>query len=216
MVNLYGYTSSQVVGQVAGIGGIALGVFLLLFREIIRIKIFPQLTKAHAYSTIRLILLLVWSVALAGIGAWLWVETSRSHPQPSQNTRIEEGELRARVEELERDVPSFKEDWKKEAWAKAEATSDPREICFFIVEYPSDPLALLAAFRITKLATATVVKALEVDGSSKSIATMTSDEIYRTVRNLCEKAPFSLAAPTEKSSQNPGLNRTAPLRGATG
>ena len=29
----------KVVGQVAGIGGLALGVFLLLFREIIRKKI---------------------------------------------------------------------------------------------------------------------------------------------------------------------------------
>lgn len=78
----------RIVGQVAGIGGLALGVLLLVFREVIRLKVFPQLARAHAYKIIRLILLLVWSVALAGIGAWVWVETSRSRqPQVGEKPR---------------------------------------------------------------------------------------------------------------------------------
>lgn len=62
----------EALGQVAGIGGIALGVFLLLFRDVIRQKIFPQLTKNQAYRLLRLTLVLVWSVAVLGIAAWVW------------------------------------------------------------------------------------------------------------------------------------------------
>ena len=65
----------KIVGQVAGIGGIALGVLLLVFRDVIRKKIFPTLTKEQAYKLLRLVLVLVWLVALAGIGAWVWVST---------------------------------------------------------------------------------------------------------------------------------------------
>ena len=63
----------KIVGQVAGIGGIALGVLLLVFRDVIRKKIFPRLTNEHAYKLLRLVLVLVALVALAGIGAWIWV-----------------------------------------------------------------------------------------------------------------------------------------------
>ena len=65
----------QTVGQIAGIGGLAIGVLLLVFRQIIAKNIFPTLKKDHAYSLLRLISLLVFAVALAGIGAWAWVET---------------------------------------------------------------------------------------------------------------------------------------------
>lgn len=63
----------EVVGRVAGIGGVALGVFLLLFREIIRKNIFPRLPAAEAYRLLRLITIAVWSVAVVGIGAWVLV-----------------------------------------------------------------------------------------------------------------------------------------------
>ena len=62
----------KTVGQIAGIGGLALGVFLFLFRDIIRKNIFPQLTKQHAYRLLRLISVLVFLVAIAGLGAWVW------------------------------------------------------------------------------------------------------------------------------------------------
>jgi hypothetical protein len=68
----------KTIGQIAGLGGIALGVFLLLFRDVIRKAIFPTLKKDHAYRLLRLMVLLVSGVALAGIGTWAWVET---HPR---------------------------------------------------------------------------------------------------------------------------------------
>jgi hypothetical protein len=64
----------KTVGQIAGIGGIALGVFLILFRELIRKSIFPRLSAQQASRLLTLIAVLVWSAALAGIGAWVWTE----------------------------------------------------------------------------------------------------------------------------------------------
>jgi hypothetical protein len=68
----------QTLAKIAGIGGIALGVFLLLFREIIRKTIFPTFTKGQGYKIIRLMLVLIWSVAIAGILAWLYVNSKES------------------------------------------------------------------------------------------------------------------------------------------
>lgn len=65
----------KIVGQVAGIGGIALGILLLVFRDVVRKKIFPMLTKEQAYKLLRSTLILVWLIALAGIGAWIWIST---------------------------------------------------------------------------------------------------------------------------------------------
>lgn len=73
----------KTVGQIAGIGGLALGVFLILFREVIRRKIFPELPKPQAYKLLRLIIILVFIVTIVGIGAWVYVETA---PKPIEDT----------------------------------------------------------------------------------------------------------------------------------
>src|SRR3712207_5911273 len=73
----------KTVGQVAGIGGLALGVFLLLFRDIIRKNIFPKLPAAEAYRLLRLITGAVWSVAIVGVLAWVYVETREPATSPS-------------------------------------------------------------------------------------------------------------------------------------
>jgi hypothetical protein len=65
----------KTVSQTAGIGGVALGIYLLLFRDIIRKQIFPELSRQHAFRLLRLIALLVWSVAVLGMGAWVWTVT---------------------------------------------------------------------------------------------------------------------------------------------
>jgi hypothetical protein len=62
------------LGEVAGIGGLALGVFLILFREVIRKRIFPTLSKEHAYRIIRLFLVLTFVLAALGLGAWIFAE----------------------------------------------------------------------------------------------------------------------------------------------
>jgi hypothetical protein len=64
------------LGEALGIGGLALGVFFLLFRELIRKTIFPQLKKDDAYRLLRLITVLIWSIAVIGIAAWLWANAN--------------------------------------------------------------------------------------------------------------------------------------------
>jgi len=80
----------KTLGQLAGIGGIALGVFMYLFREVIRKSIFPKLNKKDAYKFLQLITILIWSVAIVGIGAWVWTEI---HPSlgPQTNVNVNNG-----------------------------------------------------------------------------------------------------------------------------
>jgi H+/Cl- antiporter ClcA len=82
----------KTLGQIAGIGGIALGAFLILYRDIIRKKIFSQLTKQQGFQLLILITVLVWSIALAGIGAWVW-SNGRSENAKGDNIKqqIESG-----------------------------------------------------------------------------------------------------------------------------
>jgi hypothetical protein len=73
----------QTVGQVAGIGGLAIGVFLVLFKEVIRKNIFPQLGRRQAHGLIQLFMILTFVVALAGLGAWLLAQKgSGAEPAP--------------------------------------------------------------------------------------------------------------------------------------
>jgi|GEM_PF-3484385 len=60
----------RLAGQIAGIGGISLIVFLVLFREIIRKTIFPNLTKHQGYKLLTLIVILIALITLAGIVVW--------------------------------------------------------------------------------------------------------------------------------------------------
>jgi hypothetical protein len=62
----------KTLGEVSGIGGLALGIFFLLFREVIQKSIFPTLKRDDGYKLLQLISILIWSVAVVGIGAWLW------------------------------------------------------------------------------------------------------------------------------------------------
>jgi len=64
----------KTLGQTLGIGGVALGLFFLLFRDMIRKKIFPKLKADDAYRLLRLITVSIWSVAVIGVAVWLWGE----------------------------------------------------------------------------------------------------------------------------------------------
>jgi hypothetical protein len=103
----------KTVGQVAGIGGLALGVFLLLFKDIIRKNIFPRLPPPEAYRLLRLITGAVWSVAIVGILAWVYVET-REPASPSSVRQETHGDNSPAISGTGRDVtiidgPSGKE-----------------------------------------------------------------------------------------------------------
>jgi hypothetical protein len=69
----------KTLGSVAGIGGAAIGMILLVYREIIRKNIFPQLSQTDAYRLLRHVAFLSWSIAVLGIAAWTWSQ-SLTHP----------------------------------------------------------------------------------------------------------------------------------------
>lgn len=69
------------IGQIAGIGGLALGTLALIFREVIRKNVFPSLTKTHAFQILRLIIVLTFSVAALGIGAWVFAPLKTVHTE---------------------------------------------------------------------------------------------------------------------------------------
>ncbi len=66
----------EITAKAAGIGGVAIGALIIIFRETLRKAVFPRLTRQQGYRLMTLSLVLVWSVALAGIGAWVWAETA--------------------------------------------------------------------------------------------------------------------------------------------
>jgi outer membrane protein OmpA-like peptidoglycan-associated protein len=63
----------EILGRVAGLGGIAVGVLLLIFRDVVRKNVFPKFTKAQAYRTLNLIVILTFVTAALGLGAWVYV-----------------------------------------------------------------------------------------------------------------------------------------------
>ena len=81
----------KTVGQIAGIGGIALGVILLLYRDIIQKKIFPTLTKKQGFQLLVLISIFVWTIGLAGIGAWVWTAESSGSEKTTIEQKVEGG-----------------------------------------------------------------------------------------------------------------------------
>ena len=81
----------ETTGKVAGIGGLALGVIVILFREAIRKVVMPKLTRAQGFRIIVLILVLTWSAGLAGIGAWAWAAREKASASADNSTIKTEG-----------------------------------------------------------------------------------------------------------------------------
>lgn len=116
----------QTAGAVAGVAGIALVVFLWLFREVIRKNIFPLMTEERGYRTIRLFMILATVVALAGIGAWTLAQGEAGPPRPPKRTltvRLSRVELdwegpTAAAEEFEGREPSGLDDFAVDAAAR--------------------------------------------------------------------------------------------------
>jgi hypothetical protein len=71
----------KAVGGIAGIGGLALGVILLLFKDVIGKTVFAGLTRKQSYALLNKIVMATWSVAVLGIAAWYFgAKNSPSQP----------------------------------------------------------------------------------------------------------------------------------------
>ena len=73
----------RIFGGVAGLAGLAIGMILLLYREIVRKSIFPTLTRTDAYRLLRTIAILSWSIAMFGILCWVWSTSVLHRSQPT-------------------------------------------------------------------------------------------------------------------------------------
>jgi hypothetical protein len=79
------------LGKAAGIGGIALGVLLLIFRDILAKKFLPDtgLSSTQAFAVILSLMVLTFAVAGIGVIAWLIARsTGRNTPIPQQTLAI--------------------------------------------------------------------------------------------------------------------------------
>jgi hypothetical protein len=73
------------LGKIAGIGGIALGIFVLLFQGVLQQKFLPGagLGPSQAFAVIMSLMLLTFGIAGIGIFAWLIsLTTSPERPVP--------------------------------------------------------------------------------------------------------------------------------------
>jgi hypothetical protein len=61
------------LGKIAGVGGIALGVFLLIFQGVLQKQFLPQagLGSAQAFAIILSLMILTFGIAGIGVMAWL-------------------------------------------------------------------------------------------------------------------------------------------------
>lgn len=82
----------KTLGQIAGIGGIAIGAFLIIGRNVLAKNIFPRLQKRDATKVILSIAFMAWTIALAGIGAYVSVhEVSKADQNPPGTVDIDIG-----------------------------------------------------------------------------------------------------------------------------
>ncbi|MBN1515913.1 hypothetical protein JXA32_05045 [Candidatus Sumerlaeota bacterium] len=77
----------EILGQVAGVGGIVLGTFLLLFKDLLEKMASSKLGPEQFYKLIRLMLILTWSVAMAGLVAWAVAHHVAPPPGNSNSSR---------------------------------------------------------------------------------------------------------------------------------
>ena len=106
----------KTLGQIAGIGGLAIGMVILIFRDVIRKRVFPRLTQEQAFRLLRLILVLVWSVAILGIAAWVYTNQS-SKPEPVRDNKTGASQPEAiagliKAARLQRDAGDYEGGWK--------------------------------------------------------------------------------------------------------
>ena len=69
----------EILAKYAGIGGIAIGCSTLVFRDFLKSKYFSNVSGEHTYKLFRLLLYIVWSIALFGIISYSIINFSREN-----------------------------------------------------------------------------------------------------------------------------------------
>lgn len=58
------------LARIAGIGGVAVGVLLILFREVLRRTVFSRISPDHSFQLLRLVVVFTGVVAIGGLATW--------------------------------------------------------------------------------------------------------------------------------------------------
>jgi hypothetical protein len=72
--------------KICGLGGLSLGIVFLIFKGIITSKIFPILTKKHAYVVVRLIIIFSFSLAVLGLITFSFLKYNEGNVQAQKTT----------------------------------------------------------------------------------------------------------------------------------
>jgi hypothetical protein len=63
----------EAVGKYAGLAGFAVGLVLIVFSRIVRLRLETVFSRAKAFQFYLVLLVLTWSLGVVGIGAWAFV-----------------------------------------------------------------------------------------------------------------------------------------------
>ncbi len=67
----------KTVGQIAGIGGIAIGIILLLYKEFLSNANLKKMDATQTFKTTKLFLWLTWTIAILGLASWMFLEMKK-------------------------------------------------------------------------------------------------------------------------------------------
>lgn len=76
----------EVLAKYAGIGGIAIGCASLVFKDFLKSKYFSNVTGDQTYKLFRLLLYIVWSIAVLGVISYLIISISNDSDIPPGDT----------------------------------------------------------------------------------------------------------------------------------
>lgn len=99
----------ETLARIAGIGGVAVGVLLVLFREVLRRTVFSRISPDHSFRLLRLVVVFTGVVAVGGLATW--AVTAR---QGSSSARL--ARVRAPIDALfkaweTRDLDTYLAQW---------------------------------------------------------------------------------------------------------
>jgi hypothetical protein len=77
----------SVVGKVAGLGGIAFGVFLILFQGVLQTKFLPQAGLGSTQAFAVILTLMIMTFGLAGVGVVAWLVGRSANPTSPASVR---------------------------------------------------------------------------------------------------------------------------------
>jgi len=110
-------TTIELFAKVAGIAGLSLAVFLILFKNFIKATFLPKLEPEQAYKLLRLFLFLTSGIAIFGMSIWIF-NTPKSdktqEPKKIETTYKYDHKLDEIVTDLQSEIDLFLIDIKGE------------------------------------------------------------------------------------------------------